>query len=108
MTDCCKKDLGRFPHNEDIDTTLTASMDGEYEFFFSGINGTEFSIKATFETGDALVIPKNKLNEDMLYKVQVKDPNGDLIETDDCPNYLITTYIKTQECNTCDEEEAYV
>lgn len=104
MIDCCKKDLGKFPHNQNIDTGLEAVQTGTHEFQFSAMNFTEFSYKKYFTIGDKITIPKNVLNEDFIYNFQIKQPDGEyfLAEIDGlgCPNLMLRTYISTNKiCN---------
>jgi len=115
--DCCKNDLGIFPHNEDINLGPIAEESGEVTLFFTGINGTKFSIKINVAdpTADAdIIIPKGLLNEDLYYCFTIRNPSGSYIEkiTDGigCGNYCLKTFIDiTSGCgDTCPSEPSPV
>jgi len=102
--ECCKKDLGKFPHNQNIDTGLIAAKTGTHEFQFSAANFTEFSYKKYFTIGDKIIIPKKVLNEDFIYNFQIKQPDGTLFVAPfgdgGCENLVLRTYVSTNNlCN---------
>lgn len=108
--DCCKNNLGKFPHNADVSTGIDTDESGLHLLEFTGINGTKhlIEINVADPSSDAEIkIPKGKLNEDMLYLFTIEKPSGDKIITDDCENYTLTIYIQTNpDCgNVCEEEE---
>lgn len=108
--DCCKNELGNFPHNADIPTGIMVLGGGDYVFNAGKINGTVFAFPVTIpdvDTPTELVIPKGILNEDFYYCFTVKNPAGNFVETNDCQNYCLKTYIETNTTcgNTCPPEE---
>lgn len=103
--DCCKTNLGKFPHNQNIDTGLVATQAGTHEFQFSAANFTELSYKKYFGIGDKIIIPKKVLNEDFVYSFVIKQPDGVTFKQDvdgvPCENFILRTYVSTN--NNCDE-----
>lgn len=79
---CCEisYDLGCFEHDEDINTSLSATVEGVHQIKFE----TRGSIR-TIETtsigiGSDIIIP-NQFNEAKTTKFQIIDPNGDVFTT---------------------------
>lgn len=114
MEECCKKHFGEYPHNEDIILhNLFATYDGTYIVKVDLPGGAKQIFEIEGVNGDELVIPKMKLNENMLHKFQVFDQWGSAIIFDDgyadpCDKFSLKTYIgQNIECNpdTCDEDE---
>lgn len=103
---CCKKYLGEFPHSENIKTGIIAAIAGKFTINLGF--GSAFLIKeVTVSAGEEIVIPK-PFNENYLYSFTIKDPNGDLVEIDGCPNFTLKTFIQiTDGCptNDCDDSD---
>ena len=104
--DCCKNELGNFPHNTDINTGIVITLDGVYSLTFSSINGTSFGLDIDVPSSpppSTLIIPKGKLNEDLYYCftiLQPSDPNAinptrELLSVDDCTEFCLKTFILT-------------
>lgn len=88
---CCLNSLGNFPHNEDLDTGLTAGQVGTYKavLFFAGVR-----IKRSFQptTYGNIVIPR-PFNENYKYKMQIEQPDGNLYEDNDgCSIFEFSVY----------------
>lgn len=110
MTDCCKIDLGQVPHNKGVNIGVAAPQGGYYYaiLFFAGMR-----IRRKFYTaiGEDLVIP-GPFNEKYAYKAQIEKPDGELLEEDDCNNFVFQTYTSVEEecegCGPCCEDEPYI
>lgn len=105
MIDCCLNDLGSLPHNEGVNIGIPAAQGGVHIaiLFFSGVR-----IKRSFSVslGSDIIIPK-PFNEDYTYKLQVEQPDGTLLKSNDCENFAFKTYISVEETcgqRVCEEE----
>lgn len=100
---CCIIDLGSFPHNEDLETGLSASQFGDHkvQLFFSGARLTQV-IPLTYY--QEIIIPR-PFNEDYLYKMQIIQPDGTLYTQDDCDTFSFKIYLNINSpCGTdCDD-----
>lgn len=102
--DCCKNELGIFPHNKDIKTgLLTTDGVGNYLLTFTGINGTKFGLTITITdpiTEPTLIIPKGTLNEDFYYCFTVYGPTDTfLTDANGCGTFCLRMYIEiTPNC----------
>lgn len=114
MEECCKKYFGEFAHNEAIELFgLVATYDGPYTVKVDLAGGAKQIFEIDGVNGDDLVIPKMKLNENMLHNFQVFDQWGEALMfndgyTDECNKFSLKTYIgQNIECSpdTCDEDE---
>lgn len=98
---CCVNDLGRKPHNQDIDLGVQAEQTGKYIalLYFAGmVINRSFNLTL----GDDLIIPR-PFNEMYQYKMQIIQPDGELLKIDDCENFSFQTYINiTPPCAPCD------
>jgi hypothetical protein len=108
--DCCKNELGNFPHNADINTGIMVLGGGDYVFNAGTINGTKIKFAVTIpdiDTPSELVIPKGILNEDFYYCFTVTDPGGEPVIDNYCEKFCLKTYIETNTTcgNTCPPEE---
>jgi hypothetical protein len=104
--DCCVNNLGEFPHNADIDTGIIALVDGEYTLKLD-IGGSSIIKKVTPGIGENIVIAR-PFNENFTYKLTIKDPNGDLVEEDECSNFSFKTFVAiTPPCPEpdCEDED---
>jgi hypothetical protein len=96
--DCCKNELGNFPHNADIHTGVFVIGGGDYIFDAGKINGTIIRFAVTITPSEVpieLIIPKGILNEDFYYCFTITDPLGQPIEENYCGNFCLKTYIET-------------
>lgn len=108
--ECCKNNLGSFPHNAAILTGVDTDEAGVHKLEFTGINGTKHIVTIDVQdpAGDPeIYIPKGILNEDMFYLFTIEKPSGDKIITDDCENYSLTIYIQTNSScgDLCAEDD---
>ena len=100
MNNCCDNYIGEFPHNESIDTGLTAGAAGVYVFEFSAMNFTKFKWKKNFAAGEKLVIDQCVLCEDFFYEFTITKPDGTKITQNNCEAFSLKTYISTNNfCN---------
>lgn len=97
--DCCKNELGDFPHNADINTGIVTDENGLHKLLFTGINGTKLSLEYNIvdPLNDKIVVQKGNINESMFYCFTVKKPSGAFIEVDNCPNFCLKTFIETNK-----------
>lgn len=105
MENCCFNDLGNFPHSSDINTGLIAPMSGIYEINIE-FNGAIISKQINTLLGDQIII-KRPFPENYLLKFSITDPNGLLMEVEDCSNFKLKTFINTNSnCNgnICDDD----
>ena len=100
---CCKVNLGEFPHNEDINTGIKAPADGTYKLILSFGPDVKQKKETELSANDDIII-KPPFLESALYKLQIVDPNGDFVTFEDCPNFTFKTYIQTTE--NCYQGEA--
>lgn len=111
--DCCIKNFGLYPHNEDaILHGMYATYDGTYKVLVDLPGGNKLPIVINVLSGDEITIPKNTLNESSLIKFQVFDQWGNVVMFNDgyvdvCENLSLTTYInQNAPCQaSCDDEE---
>lgn len=96
---CCKNDLGSFPHNKEINTEIVAAQSGMHELMFTGPLGVKFTRYLNFGSGDPIVFPANTLNEDFQYLLVITQPDGTIMESDDCPNFSLKTFINKIACD---------
>jgi len=101
---CCKNDLGAFPHNRVINTTVLALADGIHEIRLTGPNFATQSIWLDMAIGDEVTIPQGVLNEDFNYSMTVIQPDGTLLEVNDCSNFAFKTFINKIACS----DESYL
>lgn len=103
--DCCINDLGRFPHNEIINTGIIAAQVGDHFLYMNAPTGGTFTLVKNLAIGEALTIAIGQLNESMIYNFKVAQPDGALISVADCENFRLQTIINSQidGCsNPCD------
>lgn len=104
--ECCKNELGNFPHTEEIKTGLISSQTGSHKLEFFGPNFASFSKQYYFFAGAEIIIPQGVLNEDSLYKLKIKQPDGTYYEKEECENFTFRTYIETNnECKPCGDAD---
>jgi hypothetical protein len=100
--DCCKTELGNFPHNQDINTQLSTDEVGVHVIEFDSINGTRLKLEVniTDPNSETIIIPKGYLNESYYYCFTIKKPSGTyIVDENDCNKFCISTYIQTfPEC----------
>lgn len=104
MGTCCINNLGDKPHNENLDLGIQATQNGIYKaiLFFAGMRITR---KFTLAIGDDLIVPR-PFNETYLYKMQIIQPDGTLLEVDSCDTFSFKTFIAiAEDCGTCSEEQ---
>lgn len=95
---CCKNDLGSFPHNRVINTTVLALAAGIHEIRLTGPNFAVQSIWQDLTIGEEIIIPKGVLNEDFQYSMQVVQPDLSLLEVLDCSNFSFKAFINKIAC----------
>lgn len=98
---CCINDLGQLPHNENIDLGMQAAQTGTFIaiLFFAGMR---IQRPFTLTLGDDVIVPR-PFNEMYLYKMQIKQPDGTLLVSNDCDTFSFQTYINiTGPCPVCD------
>lgn len=104
--ECCSNNLGRFPHNAEINTSLVAGATGEYIIELYNMNGTVHTKKVEVSISEDIIIPR-PFNEDYYYTMKIKNPQGTYIEKDGSQEFCFETYINiNDECNadnTCDD-----
>lgn len=108
MEKCCINPLGKYPHNEIINTGIQAEQAGIFVFYMTGANGNTFNIRKRFELGEELTIAIGLLNENMTYSFRIGQPDETMITIDDCDKFSLTTIINTQidGCtNPCDADD---
>lgn len=94
---CCKKYLGEFPHDEDINIGIKATKAGLYKIQIGFGPDVKHKKETTLNIGDFIII-KRPFLESVLYDVKIIDPDGDFILSDDgCDNFTLKTYIQTNE-----------
>lgn len=116
--DCCIKDFGLYPHNEDVVLHgFYVDTDGDYKVLVDLPGGNKLPIIVSLEAGDEITIPKMTLNESSVINFQVIDPWGNVLPfvdsyaDVDCANMTLKTYVNQNvACSECDEdaeEETY-
>lgn len=103
MLDCCEKlYLGEYAHNEDkVFSDLVAEETGDYTFELK-FGGVIRKYTLPFTVGDPLTIPVSKiLNEDAMYLMNIKDPNGDYISFNYFQCFTFKTVISLSDCDNC-------
>lgn len=104
---CCNNYLGKFPHNEDINTGIIANATGEFIFKFDYLgNGFEIIVDGIID--EPLIIPSGQLNENFTYRFIIVDPNGDNMEIYDCEDFSLKTFINTNICNDVCDTSVYL
>jgi hypothetical protein len=101
MDNCCKIDLGSYPHNEDINTGLEAAQAGVHHVKLSYL-GSIIPMDLTLSIGQEIVIPNNRLNENYVYDMTIEQPDGTFYMSAECPNFKFKTYVSLN--NACDHE----
>ena len=113
METCCSNNLGRFPHNKQIDTALLVSDLGVYILRFRGSDNNTFELEKTIEAPETLKIEIGELNENMTYTFTVEKPDGTLLSLNDCETFKLQTIINNQingcsnPCDDSDDSEYY-
>lgn len=104
--DCCINNLGRYPHNKEIDTFILATESGTHILYLTDAKGNTFELNKEVEIGEKIKIGIGELNENMLYQFTIQKPSGAYISVNDCEKFQLKTIINTQinGCNnTCDD-----
>jgi len=113
MENCCSNNLGRFPHNKQIDTAIMVSDLGDYILRFRGSDNSTFELIKTIEEPGTLNVEIGELNENMTYTFTVEKPDTTLISLNECETFKLTTIINTQldgcsnPCDNTDDSEIY-
>jgi hypothetical protein len=108
MANCCVNNLGRFPHNKQIDTGLVMIESGDYVVLMTAANGNEFELNFTLEGNENIKFDVGVLNENMQYDFQIRKPDDEIYEYNDCPTFRLKTFINTQKdgcANPCDDTD---
>lgn len=95
---CCNNYLGKFPHNQDIDTGIIANATGEFIFKFDYL-GVVFRLIIDGQIDESLIIPAGRLNENFTYHFTIEDPSGNNIEIYDCEDFTLKTIVNITPCN---------
>ncbi len=103
MENCCKNDLGIFPHNNEINTGVKATQNGYHKLELIGPNFAGFTLEYYYFANADIIIPQGTLNENFVYQLKIKQPDSTYLETDECPNYIFKTFVSTIECDDCEE-----
>lgn len=107
---CCINNLGAFPHNKNINTGINAAFTGQYKaiLFFAGSRITKLFNGVI---GQPLTIPK-PFNENYQYKMQIEQPDGELLYYNGCYDFGFKTYIaidlECEDCNCVEEDFLYL
>lgn len=107
MENCCKNRLGAFPHTQEINLGVKSTQNGYHTLELIGPNFAGFTLKYYFFANRSIIIPQGKLNEDFLYELKIKQPDGTYLEIDNCPNFNFKTFVNTVYCSPCDEDLIY-
>jgi hypothetical protein len=100
--DCCVNNLGRYPHNKEIDTFILATEQGSHTLYLTDAKGNTFELIKDVEIGEKIKISVGELNENMLYQFKIQQPSGDYISVNDCEKFQLKTIINTQ-INGCND-----
>lgn len=98
--DCCITDLGKYPHNEDLNIGENAYQVGLHKaiLFFAGVRIERPFTPAVYSP---MIIPR-PFNETYLYKLQIEQPDGTLYtDADGCDMFTFQIYILiNSDCGT--------
>jgi hypothetical protein len=94
---CCKH-FGNFPHNQDVVISIPSPEIGKYIFWID-FNGAVIRREYdNFYAGDLVI--EGPFNENYTYTFTIENPNGDLVEIDDCTQFTFKTFININSaCN---------
>lgn len=100
---CCVNNLGRYSHNEIVDTYVMVPIDGLYKAYMTAANGNTFVLNKELDAGQTLKFDIGELNESMLYDFTIQKPDGTNIVVNACETFRLQTIINTQidGCNPC-------
>lgn len=98
----CSIDLGRFPHNADIDTNLLASQNGGHSVILFMPNGSEVSKDLMLGIGDNIIIER-PFNEDFQYSMKVLQPDGTYFVKDGNELFTFKVFINLKTCSNDDQ-----
>lgn len=106
MLDCCESFyLGKFAHNEEKEfEDLVADIAGDYTFelYFLGVVR---KLTANFSVDDILLLPDwFGLNEDAMYMMNIKNPNGDYVTFAYQQCFTFKTVISLTDCEPCNTD----
>lgn len=110
---CCSNNLGRFPHNKQIDTGIVVSDSGDYILRMEAANGNTFELVKTIDSPGNIKIEIGELNENMEYKFTVEKPDESFVSINNCENFKLKTIINTQidgctdPCDDSDSDSPY-
>ncbi len=105
---CCKNELGSFPHNEPIDLNIVAEKSGKYVYRLLYLGSVIYKEQGDVEAGDDLILPI-PFNENYTYELTIIDPELEPVELNDCSTFIFNTFtaIKSNcngnECIDADE-----
>lgn len=112
MEICCSNNLGKFPHNKPIDTSILLEP-GNYEILMEGANDDQFVIEKEIESSETLKFDIGELNENMTYKFQIRKEDDTFITVNDCTVFKLKTFINTKidgctdNCDDADDNGSY-
>lgn len=91
--ECCKNDLGLFPHNKIITLPgIIAAQAGEHVLRFNFAGNIRY-LKKVVSIGNGFVIAPGEINEEALHAFTIIQPDGTTLKKDDCENFVLKTYI---------------
>lgn len=105
--ECCVNDLGRFSHNEPINTGIQTPQAGDHLLMMVAASGATFALKKNLSTGDDITFNIGDLNETMAYTFKIRLPDGTDYEENDCTTFGIQTLLNSNidGCsNDCDDD----
>jgi hypothetical protein len=95
--DCCKNDLGQFPHNEDVDTGALADQVGVWKALLT-FGAAKITRSFTIANlNDPIIVPR-PFNELYQYSMQIMKPDNSLLEVTNCTIFAFKTYIAIAPC----------
>jgi hypothetical protein len=108
MNYCCSNNLGRFPHNQIIDTGIVTTITGTHIVRLAAANGNTFELRKEIEEPETIKFEIGELNESMEYTFTIEKPDGTFISVSNCETFKLKTIINTQidGCtNSCDDAD---
>lgn len=112
MEVCCSNNLGKFPHNKPVDTGILLDP-GTYTILIEGANDDIFELEKEIEAGEKLIFDIGELNENMIYKFQIRKEDDSLYTLNNCTIFKLKTFINTKidgctdNCDDADDNGTY-
>ena len=105
---CCVNNLGRFSHNQVLDTGLLMPDEGDYNIHLEAANGNTFVLTKSLDGTETLKFEIGELNEQMVYTFTIQKPDGTNFSLNVCEKFKLQTLINTQIngcANPCDDSD---